>query len=54
MKIYVCDYLDYSVNSVESFIIDAESNEEAEKKAFDELKALGIPKRYLINVEEVI
>lgn len=54
MKIYVVDYLDYSVNSVESFIVDAESDKEAERKAIEELKTLGIPKRYLLNIEEAI
>ena len=54
LKIYVVDYLDYSADSVESFIVDAESDKEAELKAIEELKTLGIPKRYLLNVEEVI
>ena len=54
MKIYVVDYLDYSADSVESFIVDAEDDKEAEVKAIEELKTLGIPKRYLLNIEEVI
>ena len=54
MTIYICDYLDYSVNSLESFIVEAESEEEAQEKAISELKTLGIPKRYLIKIEEVI
>ena len=54
MTIYICDYLDYSVNSLESFIVEAESEEEAQEKAIAELKTLGIPKRYLFKIEEVI
>ena len=54
LTIYICDYLDYSVNSLESFIVEAESEEEAQEKAIAELKTLGIPKRYLIKIEEVI
>lgn len=52
-KIYVCDYIDIAVNDVESFIIEAVSDEDAELKAIEELKSLKIPKRYLLNVEEV-
>ena len=54
MKIYVCDFLDYSVNELDSFIVEAESDEEAKTKALDELKTLGIPKRYFVKIEEVI
>lgn len=53
MKLFVCDYLDYAVNSLESFVVDAESKEEAEVKSIEHLKTLGIPKRYIINIEEV-
>ena len=54
LKIYICDYLDYTVNSLESFIVEAESEEEAQAKAIAELKTLNIPKRYLFKIEEVI
>ena len=50
-KIYVCDYLDPIGNEVECLIVEAESRDEAIKKAIQELKALDIPKRYLINLE---
>lgn len=53
-KIYIIDYIDYTVNSVESLVIEAESMQEAQKKAIEELKALHIPKRYLLKVEQVI
>lgn len=54
MKLYICDYLDYTVNSLESFVVEAESEKEAESKAIDELKTLGIPKRYLFKIEEIM
>ena len=53
-RIYICDYLDYTVNSVESLVIEAKSLEEAEEKAINELKTLHIPKRYILKIEEVI
>lgn len=53
MKLFVCDYVDYAVNSLESFIVEAESEEEAQAKAIQELKALGIPKRYLFKIEVI-
>ena len=54
MKLYICDYLDYSVNQLDSFVVEAESEEEAQEKSLAELKTLGIPKRYLIKIEEVL
>lgn len=54
MRIYVCDFIDPSVNQFESFIIEADDENEAKMKAIDELKTFGIPKRYLIKVEEAI
>ena len=53
-RIYICDYVDYTVNSVESLVIEAKSTEEAEEKAINELKTLHIPKRYILKIEEVI
>ena len=53
-KIYICDYIDYTVNSVESFVVEAKSMDEAEEKAIEELKTLHIPRRYLLKVEPVI
>lgn len=53
MKLFVCDYLDYTVNTLESFVVEAESKEEAEVKSIEHLKTLGIPKRYLFKLEEV-
>ena len=52
--IYICDYIDNAVNSVESFVVEAESDKEAEIKAIEELKTLHIPKRYLLKIEKVI
>ena len=53
-RIYICDYFDYRTGSLESFVVEAESESEAEEKAIKELKTLHIPKRYLIKLEEVI
>lgn len=54
LKIYICDYIDYTDNSVRSFIVEAESMDEAEEITIKEPKALHIPKRYLIKLEEVL
>ena len=53
-KLFVCDYLEPKSNQVECLIIDAESEIKAEEKAIAELKTLNIPKRYLLNIEEVL
>ena len=54
MRIYICDFIDPSVNQFDSFVIEAVDENEAKKKAIDELKTYGIPKRYIINVTEAI
>lgn len=54
MRLFIVDYLDYTVNCLESFVVEAETVEEAESKAIEELKSLHIPKRYLFKIEEVL
>ena len=54
MKIYVADFIDPTVNQLDSFIVDAADEIEAQEKAINELKTLGIPKRYLLKIEEVL
>ena len=54
MGIYICDFIDPSVNDFDSFVVEAKDGEEAELKAIKELKTLGIPKRYLLKIEEAI
>ena len=54
MKLFICDYIDYPSDSLESFVVEAESEKDAESKAIDELKTLGIPKRYLFKIEEIL
>ena len=54
LKIYICDFIDPSVNHFDSFVVEAMDDEEAKDKAIEELKTLGIPKRYLIKIEEAI
>lgn len=54
MKIYVCDYQIPRSETTDCLIVEADSISDAEQKAIDELKALNIPKRYLINISEVL
>lgn len=54
MKIYVVDFIDPSVNQLDSFVVEADGEKEAQEEAIKELKTLGIPKRYLLKIEEVI
>ena len=53
-RLWVCDYQIPSSEELDCLILVAESLEVAEQKAIEELKTLNIPKRYLLNVEEVI
>lgn len=54
MNIYICDFIDPSSKDFDSFVVEADGVKEAELKAIQELKTLGIPKRYLIKIEEAI
>lgn len=54
MKIYIVDFIDPSVNNLDSFVVEAHDDKEAEQKAIEELKTLCIPKRYLLKIEEAI
>ncbi len=54
LKIYICDFIDPSVNQLDSFIVEAEDESEAETKSIEQLKTLSIPKRYLVKIEEVL
>ena len=54
LKIYVADFIDPSVNQLDSFIVEADGDKEAQEEAIKELKTLGIPKRYLLKIEEVL
>lgn len=54
MKIYICDFIDPASEDFDSFVVEADGVKEAELKAIDELKTLGIPKRYLLKIEEAI
>ena len=53
LKIFICDYIDPATETTESLIVEAEDINDAEKKVIVELKALSIPKRYIINMEEL-
>lgn len=54
LKLYVCDYQLPRSSDVDSIIIEAEDMSEAEMKSIQELKSLEIPKRYIINITEVL
>ena len=54
MKIYIVDFIDPSINQLDSFIVEAHDRQEAETKAISELKTLSIPKRYILKIEEAI
>lgn len=52
--IYICDYAVPRSSDVESFVVEADDLESAEQKVIQELKTLDIPKRYIINISEVL
>lgn len=54
MKLYICDFIDPSVNELDYFVVEASDEDEAKRKAIEELKSLCIPKRYFIKIEEAI
>lgn len=53
MKLYVVDYQIPRSEDVDSLIVEADDVIMAERKAIDELKTLNIPKRYILNIEEI-
>ena len=50
--LYIVDYHNPKNESVECLIVEADFKEDAMELAIDELKLQGIPKRYLIKLEE--
>lgn len=54
MKLYVVDYLIPRSEEIQSLIVEADDDATAESRAIQELKTLNIPKRYLLNVSEVL
>lgn len=54
MKLYVCDYQIPRSDDLDCLIVEAEDLTTAEQKAISELKTLNIPKRYLVNISEVL
>ena len=53
MNVYGVDYLDSTDGEIKYLVVDAYSLDEARKKAQDILKSYGIPKRNIINLEEL-
>ena len=49
--IFIVDYIIPRTEEVDSLIVEADKLAMAERKAIDELKALKIPKRYILNIE---
>lgn len=54
MKVYGIDYLNPATQQLDFLIVDAEDEEEAFSKALKQLKTLKIPKRYILNMEELL
>lgn len=54
MKLFVCDYQIPRSDDLDCIIVEAEDLDMAEQKAISELKTLNIPKRYLVNISEVL
>ena len=54
MKLYVCDYQIPRTEQLDCIVVEADDVQSAERKAIMELKALHIPKRYLVRIEEVL
>ena len=54
LRLFVCDYQIPRTDELDFIIVDAESLKDAEARAADELKTLNIPKRYILNIEEVL
>lgn len=54
MTLYICDYQIPRSEDMDCLIVEADDIASAERKAIERLKTLHIPKRYLINVSEVL
>lgn len=54
MSVYGVDYLDPSDEEIKYLVVDAYSLEDAREKARKLLISYGIPKRNIINVEELL
>lgn len=54
MRLYVCDYQVPRSDNIDFVIVEADDVHTAERKAIQELKTLNIPKRYILNIEEVL
>ena len=54
MKLFVVDYRIPRTENLDFLIVEADDVAMAERKAIGHLKTLNIPKRYIINVEEVL
>ena len=54
MRLFVADYQIPKSEELDFVIVEADDLQSAERKAIQELKTLNIPKRYLVNIEEVL
>lgn len=50
--LWIVDYVNIHEDSTDCLIVDADSYDEAQSKAVEELKLLKIPKRYILKMEE--
>ena len=51
MDLWIVDYFNPHMDSVDCLVIEALSRQEAYDKAVRELKSLEIPKRYILKIE---
>jgi len=54
MRLFVIDYQIPRSEELDFVIVEANDLQSAERKAIQELKTLNIPKRYIVNIEEVL
>ena len=54
LKIYVCDYQIPRTEQLDCLVVEATDDDDAYNKVVSELKSLNIPKRYIININEVL
>lgn len=52
MNLWLVDYLNPHTELTDCLVIEAESKDDAEEHAINELKLLDIPKRYILNLEK--
>ena len=52
IMLFVVDYCDPASKTIECLIVEAGSYDLANDEAIQELKHLGIPKRYILKIEE--